>query len=63
MDRPRHPHVVRTWVVERTRHPIHSIPVPKHEDARHTPVFGIPRPVVKPKPDKPKTSGTETSKA
>jgi hypothetical protein len=37
MDRPRHPHVVRTWAVERTRHPIHAIPAVKREDPHHGP--------------------------
>jgi hypothetical protein len=24
MDRPHQPHVIRTWTVERTRHPVHE---------------------------------------
>jgi len=39
MDRPHHPNVVRTWVVERTRHPVHAALPIKREDPRH----GAPR--------------------
>ncbi len=45
MDRPRHPHVVRTWVAERNRHPVHNIPSMKTQDLRH----GAPRMAATPK--------------
>lgn len=48
MDKPRHPHVVRTWTVERTRHPIHTVPLKRNEDPRRAPVHGVPQPA-KPK--------------
>ena len=51
MDKPRHPHVVRTWTVERTRHPIHNIPTLKREDKR----FNAPLRVPGPKPLRGKT--------
>ena len=51
MDKPRHPHVVRTWVVERTRHPVHTVPPRKNEDPRRPPVHGVPQPAKSKKPD------------
>jgi hypothetical protein len=29
MDRPHQPHVIRTWTVERTRHPVRETLLPK----------------------------------
>ena len=53
MDKPRHPPVVRTWVVERTRHPGHNVPMHRAEDPRRNPVHGVPQPKKKrPEPEK-----------
>ncbi len=43
MDKPRHPHVVRTWAVERTRQPVRNVPGTRFEDARKGPLHGIPQ--------------------
>lgn len=39
MDKPRHPHVIRTWAVERTRHSVRNIPGIRMD----TPMHGAPR--------------------
>ena len=49
MDKPRHPHVVRTWVVERTRHPVRNVPSPRAEDPRRAPVHNVPQTAKPPK--------------
>lgn len=48
MDRPRHPNVIRTWTVERTRHPVRNIAPPKPENVRSAPVKGVPSSTHKP---------------
>ncbi len=52
MDKARHPHVVRTWVVERTRTPFHPQANKLWEKTKQEP-RGANRPAVK--KDKPKT--------
>ena len=32
MDKPRHPHVIRTWTVERTRFPFHDAHLQKQRE-------------------------------
>ena len=45
MDKPRHPHVIRTWTVERTRQPIHNLPTTSKREVSRP---AIPRPHAKP---------------
>lgn len=47
MDKSHHPNVIRTWAVERTRHPVRNTPMSKPVDKRRDagrPVTPVNRP-------------------
>ena len=55
MDKSRHPHVIRTWVVERTRHAVRTIPTNKPADRTRSPIRQTPPPA----PQKPPAKETK----
>jgi hypothetical protein len=44
MDKPRHPHVIRTWVVNKVRTPRHEQPIHPIPQGRTPPLKGFRKP-------------------
>jgi len=50
MDKPRHPHVIRTWVTGRNKHPFPATSAP-HFQPRRPPAPAAPKPSKPPAPE------------
>ena len=44
MDKPRHPHVIRTWVTGRNKHPFPAVPAPHFQPQRRSAIPAAPKP-------------------
>jgi hypothetical protein len=51
MDKPRHPHVIRTWVAGRNRHPFPTMPAHPNEGPRRSSIRNAPKPARLPAPE------------
>jgi len=58
MDKPRHPHVIRTWVTGRNRHPNPTMPAHQTEGPRRSSIRGVPKPARPPRPEESKEPET-----